>query len=88
VFRKTLSRAKLMPFLASQPPYRQGRKNDGNDAKAIGEALSRSGMRLRADEERRAAGCVAPALGMSQELIKERMALISTSGVDCSRSSG
>ncbi len=81
VFKKTLSRTKLLPFLGSLPPcligmeacsgahhwgrelkkfghhigimapkfvapYRKGGKNDGNDAEAICEAVTRPGMRF------------------------------------------
>jgi len=81
VLRKTVSRAKLLPFLATLPrckvgmeacsgahhfarclqelgfevqlmaakfvaPYRKGGKNDGNDAEAICEALTRPNMRF------------------------------------------
>ena len=81
VLRKTVSRAKLLPFLATLPrckvgmeacsgahhfarclqgmgfdirlmaakfvaPYRKGSKNDGNDAEAICEALTRPNMRF------------------------------------------
>jgi transposase len=110
VFRKTLTRAKLLPFLGSLPPclvgmeacsgahywgreltrlghrigimaprfvapYRKGGKNDGNDAEAICEAVSRPGMRfvpVKSDEQQ-AILCLHRT---RQGLIKERTALI------------
>lgn len=110
VFRKTLSRGKLLPFLARQPPcligmeacsgahywgrelmkrghrvgimaprfvapYRQGGKNDGNDAEAICEAVGRPGMRwvpVKSDEQQ----AVLSLHRIRQGLIKERTALI------------
>jgi transposase len=110
VFRKTLSRGKLLPFLAQQPPcligmeacsgahhwgrqlialghrvgimasrfvtpYRQGGKNDGNDASAICEAVGRPHMRFvpvkSADQQ-----AVLCWHRIRQGLIKERTALI------------
>ena len=110
VFRKTLSRTKLLPFLAQQPPcrigmeacsgahywgrelvklghrigimapkfvaaYRKGGKNDGNDAEAICEAVSRPGMRfvpVKSDEQQ----AILSLHRVRQGLIKERTALI------------
>mgnify|MGYP000501124569 CR=1 FL=1 len=110
VFRKTLARAKLMPFLAQQPPcligmeacsgahhwarslqalghrigimpprfvapYRKGGKNDGNDAEAICEAVTRPGMRyvaVKSDEQQ----AILSLHRIRQGLIKERTALI------------
>jgi transposase len=110
VFRKTLVRAKLMPFLGTLPPcligmeacsgahhwarslqvlghrvgimaprfvapYRKGGKNDGNDAEAICEAVSRPGMRfvpVKSDEQQ----AILSLHRVRQGLIKERTALI------------
>lgn len=110
VFRKTLSRGKLLPFLAQQPPsligreacsgahhwgrqlqarghrvgimasrfvapYRQGGKNDGNDAEAICEAVARPGMRfvpVKSDEQQ----ALLSLHRIRQGLIKERTATI------------
>jgi len=110
VFRKTLARARLLPFLGSLPPcligmeacsgahywgreltklghrvgimaprfvapYRKGGKNDGNDAEAICEAVSRPGMRfvpVKSDEQQ----AILSLHRVRQGLIKERTALI------------
>jgi transposase len=110
VFKKTLSRTKLLPFLGSLPPclvgmeacsgahhwgralmklghrvgimapkfvaaYRKGGKNDGNDAEAICEAVSRPGMRfvpVKSDEQQ----AILSLHRIRQGLIKERTALI------------
>ena len=101
VFRKTLSRGKLLPLLAQQPPsligmeacsgahhwgrqlqalghragimasrlvasYRQGGKNDDNDAEAICEAVARPHMRfvpVKSAEHRRCSVCAASVRG-------------------------
>lgn len=110
VFRKTLSRGKLLPFLAQQPPsligmeacsgahhwgrqlqalghrvgimasrfvapYRQGGKNDGNDAEAICEAVVRPHMRfvpVKSAEQQALLGLHR----IRQGLIKERTATL------------
>ena len=110
LFRKTLSRGKLLPFLAQQPPcligmeacsgahywgrelqklghrvgimaprfvapYRLGGKNDGNDAEAICEAVSRPGMRfvpVKSTEQQ----ALLSLHRVRQGLIKERTATI------------
>jgi transposase len=110
VFRKTLSRGKLLPFLAQQPPsligmeacsgahhwgrqlqalghrvgimasrfvapYRQGGKNDGNDAEAICEAVVRPHMRfvpVKSAEQQ----ALLSLHRVRQGLIKERTATI------------
>jgi len=110
VFRKTLSRAKLLPFLGSLPSClvgmeacsgahywgreltklghrvgimapkfvvasRKSGKNDGNDAEAICEAVSRPGMRfvpVKSDEQQ----AVLSLHRIRQGLIGERTALI------------
>lgn len=110
MFRKTLSRSRLLPFLAQQPPsligmeacsgahywgrelrklghrvgimaprfvipYRKGGKNDGNDAEAVCEAVSRPAMRFVPvkSAEQQAVLCLHR---IRQGLIKERTAMI------------
>lgn len=110
VWRKSLTRTKLLPFLGSLPacrigleacsgahhwgrsleglghrvgimasrfvaPYRKGGKNDGNDAEAICEAVSRPGMRFVPvkSAEQQAVLCLHR---IRQGLIKERTAAI------------
>ena len=110
VLRQNVSRAKLLPLLATQPPsligmeacsgahhwarqlvglghrvgimaprfvapYRKGAKNDGNDAEAVCEAVSRPGMRFVPvkSAEQQAVLCLHR---IRQGLIKERTAAI------------